>query len=593
MLTKKLRFSLFFLSSIFYFFSTISQNNPVITHTITEQSPTERSVTIAVDPKGSLLYADSLHFSVDHPDIALSWQANTEAINQYDPTYRATKKIYGNPVEFTVETETSSTIKPIDTHLHMTYEIKGFNPTEFLVPLHFNAPLSYNEEKKKSAQSKNPQSPASTSVRQNDKPFSLANYTSLLNNWSTHLSNALKTTNSLPIQLLLVFILGILLSLTPCIYPMIPITVGILQAQGGRSFWYNCILALSYTCGLATTFALFGLAASCVGPLCGKLLMHPIFVLFIVALLMYLAFSLFDWYELYTPKFMTPSSSTNPNGSLLSTFLFGAASGTFASPCVSPGLALLLTIVAGMGNIFMGFLLLFVFGVGLSMPLLIVGTISGSLSVMPKAGSWMVEIKKLFGFLLLSMCFYYLKNILPWHVLLWMLCIFIFSAGIYYLKSAVKAPTSGLKKLYNFLGFILISWAVVLAAQSAQETVYGRFKQEESFWCTNYQEARALALKDKKPLFIDFWATYCSICIAINNKTLKEPAVVAALNTTVPLKVDGSYDTNEPYAALKEKYSIKGFPTFLLVDPETETIIRQWGSELYTKPIDEFIKELA
>src|SRR5581483_1012022 len=168
--------------------------------------------------------------------------------------------------------------------------------------------------------------------------------------------------------------------------------------------------ALAYTMGIATTFAIFGLLASCTGPLCGQLLMQPLFIIGLVILLAYLGFSMFGLYSIYIPKFFTISHKKH-NGSLFSSFIFGAASGTISSPCVSPGLALLLSIVATLGNKFLGFLYLFIFGVGLGLPLLIVGAFSSSLSLLPQAGTWMIEVKKFFSFIIFGMCFYYLSYI--------------------------------------------------------------------------------------------------------------------------------------------------------------------------------------
>ena len=122
------------------------------------------------------------------------------------------------------------------------------------------------------------------------------------------------------------------MSLTPCIYPMIPITVGILQAQGSKSFGSNLLLASAYTLGIATTFAALGVTAAYTGAMFGASIMsNPFFILMIVAVLTYLGFSMLGFYDMYTPKFMR-NAGAGKGGSLTSAFLFGAASGTVASP---------------------------------------------------------------------------------------------------------------------------------------------------------------------------------------------------------------------------------------------------------------------
>lgn len=162
--------------------------------------------------------------------------------------------------------------------------------------------------------------------------------------WASYISTLVQTTESTSLRLILVAALGMLLSLTPCIYPMIPITVGILQSQGSRSIARNFCLALSYTMGIASTFALLGLLAAYTGLLFGSFMTKPLVIIPLVALLVYLAGSMMGFYEMYTPRLLQNGSSSG-GGSLVSAFLFGAASGTVASPCLSPGLILLLTIV--------------------------------------------------------------------------------------------------------------------------------------------------------------------------------------------------------------------------------------------------------
>jgi thiol:disulfide interchange protein DsbD len=411
--------------------------------------------------------------------------------------------------------------------------------------------------------------------------------------WSESIANILKRTDSLGIRLLLVFLLGLLLSLTPCIYPMIPITIGILQAQGRKSFWHNFSVSLMYTFGMATTFALFGLLASCVGPLCGKLLVQPAFIIAFVTLLGYFAFSMFGFYDMYTPRFLTQQSNFK-GGSFITAFIFGAASGTIASPCVSPGLALVLTVVATLGSTFLGFLLLFAFGVGLSMPLLVVGTFSSSLNMLPSAGMWMIEVKRLFGFMLLGMCFYYLSYVAPFHILMGLVAATLIIVGIFYINSAQRS--FGFWKSFNhLLGIGLIAGSVVVGYYGV--TAY--LLPPESY-CTTDQEqmsyecARELALSENKKIFIDFWATFCPVCLAINKKVLPDETVKKSLENYIILKVDGTYDSNEPFATLEKKYDIKGFPTFLIVDPKTETVIERLGAEIYdmkpTELADTFYK---
>jgi len=209
--------------------------------------------------------------------------------------------------------------------------------------------------------------------------------------------------------LLIAFLIGILASFTPCIYPMIPITIGILQSQASKSIGRNFLLSTSYVFGMATVYAVLGYLAATTNFILGQLMVNPIFIGFLVLLFLYLAFSMFGFYEIYMPRFLQKESNMKVKGSFLYSFLFGAASGSVASPCLTPALAILLSYVAQRGNPIIGFVTLFCFALGMGVLLILVGTFSNTLTNLPRAGMWMNEIKKLFGFLLLGVCIHFLQ----------------------------------------------------------------------------------------------------------------------------------------------------------------------------------------
>ena len=210
--------------------------------------------------------------------------------------------------------------------------------------------------------------------------------------------------------LIIAFLIGIAASLTPCIYPMIPITMGILQSQASKSVWRNFILSTSYVAGIATVYAVLGYLAATTSLILGQWLANPWFIFFLILLFLYLAFSMFGFYEIYIPRFMTKGSNIKSNGSVLYTFLFGAISGTATSPCLTPALAILLGYVAKRGNPLIGFATLFTFSFGMGLLLIIIGTFSNSITTLPRAGAWMNEIKKFFGFLLIGVSVYFTQS---------------------------------------------------------------------------------------------------------------------------------------------------------------------------------------
>jgi thiol:disulfide interchange protein DsbD len=200
---------------------------------------------------------------------------------------------------------------------------------------------------------------------------------------------------------------------------MIPITAGILQAQASSSLLHNFFSSLVYVVGMATVYAFLGYLSATTSMMFGSWLAAPWFLVLIIGFFLYLAFSMLGFYELQLPAFLMRSSASAGKKSLLHLFVLGLFSGTIASPCLTPALAMLLGIVAKQANPLVGLLTLFCFALGMGILLLLIGTFSGSVSMLPKAGSWMNEVKKMFGFLMLAMCIYFLQGKLSINASLW------------------------------------------------------------------------------------------------------------------------------------------------------------------------------
>ena len=530
--------------------------------------------------KNEYIYEESVHISVDHPKISLSLiEIQPKAIEQYDEIGKNTETVYKQDINITLHVTKEHDIEIPKSYIHISYQSNKqpyFKEELFYIP--------FVDES---------QSYITTPTHGNDSiPHKTIKKNTKTKSFFSCLSSIVTSTHSFWMRMLLIFLLGVLLSLTPCIYPMIPITIGILHSHAHKSLLKNFFLSLLYTLGMATTYAVFGFLAGCTGPLCGKILAQPIFIYLLIAILLYFAFSMFGFYEMYVPRFLQPQHIKFKGGSYLSPFLFGLISGTIASPCVSPGLALVLSIVATIGNSFLGFLLLFAFGVGLSTPLLIIGTFSSSLPLLPKAGSWMVEVKRLFGLMLIALCFYYLKTIVAWNIVLALMSGTSLILGFYYLWLAYKTTSPFWQKLNNAIGIIMIAASVFLTFETYQ-TIMDTSKHAHPLnWRTNYQSALTEARQNKKPIFIDIWAKFCSICISINNTILKDPKVVHTLESYIPLSIDGTQANNPSFVMIKNKFKIMGFPTYLIMDPNTETIIKKWGSELYSMQHEELIRKL-
>ena len=211
------------------------------------------------------------------------------------------------------------------------------------------------------------------------------------------------------IALVTLFGAGLVTSLTPCIYPMIPITAGILSgtSAGQPSRARTTRLTLAYVTGLALFYAILGLFAGLSGSLFGTVSASPWARFAIGNLLLVFALAMFDVIPVSAPQRLMRWAAGLGGGSYPAVFLLGATSGVVAAPCGAPAFAAVLTWVATTRSGVLGFVYLFVFSLGMTALLVVVGLFSGSLTALPRAGSWMVWVKKLSGVVLLGMAEYY------------------------------------------------------------------------------------------------------------------------------------------------------------------------------------------
>lgn len=213
----------------------------------------------------------------------------------------------------------------------------------------------------------------------------------------------------------LIFGAGVLTSLTPCVYPMIPITAAIVgggsRGDGSApvSRWRPVGLSLTYAFGLATVYAGLGLLAGLTGTMFGTVSSNPWAYFVMANLLMVAALSMFDVIPVRVPSFVMQRAATaGTGGRVAGAFVMGAASGLVAAPCSAPVMAAVLTWVSSTGSAFLGFVYLFAFSLGMCTLLVAVGLSAGTVSRLPRAGAWMLTVKKVFAFIMLAMAEYYL-----------------------------------------------------------------------------------------------------------------------------------------------------------------------------------------
>ncbi len=588
----------------------LASNHSPFNATVFSQDLTQATISFALQARESL-FQDSIIISTNSPEIEVkSWTIDQTPTPHFDKQTGNTRAAYTGSGRITVQLIVHTTPRQAASLLIHYATTTYKSPQVYQTTLVEEETAPTAEEAHSNAHEpsphtsyKHPGSPMTCST-----PFSISEIVyngahtviAMIKKQLVTIKNLvttmLTTSSSTSMQLLLAFILGILMSLTPCIYPMIPITVGLLCASAQKSIVRNFLLAGAYTCGVAVVCALLGLIAVTFGAQCGQLSCNPFVLIGMASMLIYFGGSMLDWYPLYIPRFLQRSSTTGKRGSLLSACLLGMASGTIASPCMSPGLALLLTLVASLNSYLMGFLLLFVFGIGSSMPLLIIGTFSSSMHLLPKAGLWMLEVKKFFGFMLIITGIYYMQFIIGTDGMLLLTALFCLIYSIIYMIACIRSYSTA-QRIYTgiiaclllipacYVGYIGIFW------WRFTTTLQDRPLSDTHVWQTDYSHARAEAIATNRYLLLDFTAEWCSYCMLVDKQILRSAAVETMLKTVVPVKVDGTTD-NPSYRTLTQQYKIFGIPSILLIDPVTETVIQSWNSALLEQAPETWVDEI-
>lgn len=361
-----------------------------------------------------------------------------------------------------------------------------------------------------------------------------------------------------------IFIGGLALNLTPCIYPLIPITISYFGGQAGGRTSRTLLLAIFYVLGMSITYSILGTVAAMTGSLFGSALQNPWVVLFIVAVMIGLATSMFGLWEFRLPSFLTRGTGRAKRGYLGAVFM-GLTVGIVAAPCIGPFVLGLLTYVGEMGKPLLGFLMFFTLAWGLGTPLLVLGTVSGSISKLPRSGDWMVWVRKVFGFILIAMGLYFARHLLGARITSFGYVATASIAGIYLgWLDRTPAQTSGFKRLKKIAGFAgLVIAALLLLAPGG--VLRSKAPLPGIGWEPFAEERLAAAIDEGTPVLIDFSADWCIPCHELDHKTFSEEGVRALAGRLVTLKVDLTRP-GERESAIKKNYDIRGVPTIIFID---------------------------
>ncbi len=363
--------------------------------------------------------------------------------------------------------------------------------------------------------------------------------------------------------LLGIFAGGLALNLTPCVYPMIPITVSFFGGRTAKDKPGQIKLVfhgLCYLIGLALTNSALGVVAALTGGLMGAMLQNPVVLALIAGVLILFATSLFGLWELRLPGALTQAAGKSYSGYFGSLFM-GLTLGVVAAPCIGPFVLGLLTWVAGMGSPWMGFLVFFVLSLGLGLPLFVLALFSGQLQRLPKAGGWMLWVRKLMGWVLVGMAVYFIRPALP-EILKIILPVAVAVAAGLHLGWLDK----------NEAGFKAFPWLKTIAGTACLVAA--------TFWITAWamrgpgitwhfysDETLRQAQAQNKPVIIDFYANWCTPCRALDEVTFHHQDVLRqSKNDFIMVKVDVTKGDNPLYEQLLKQYDVRGVPTIVFLD---------------------------
>lgn len=390
---------------------------------------------------------------------------------------------------------------------------------------------------------------------------------------------------SLPLLLLVVFLAGLGLNLTPCVFPLIPITVGFFAQQTRDRTGGSFLLALAYVVGIAVTYSLLGVAAALGGALVGGALQSPLVVAVIVLVLLALAASMFGAWELRIPL---PAWAQSGRTGLLGALLMGLVMGLVAAPCIGPFVLGLVTFVGQRGDPLFGFAMFFTLALGLGVPYLLLGTFTGLVNRLPASGMWMIGVRKVFGVILVAMAAYFAAPLLPGDLGRWLQAAVLVLGALYLLlvdRTGHEQPA--IDRVMRALCVVMLVAGVWLAplGRGAGEMVVAAGPAGLE-WTPHDAAAIEAAAAAGRPVILDFYADWCAPCRELDEKTFHDPAVQAALADFARFKVDLTRQT-EANQALVEAYGVRGVPTVIVLDGPDERF-RITGFE----PPDAFLQRL-
>ena len=360
-----------------------------------------------------------------------------------------------------------------------------------------------------------------------------------------------------PLTFVWVALLGLALNLTPCVYPLISVTVAFFGGRTGRDEGRAIRHALLYVLGICITFSSLGVMAALTGSLFGAALQRPIVLGGITLLMVALALSNLGLYHVRVPSGVMQWAGRAGEGGFGALFM-GLTMGVVAAPCIAPIVAALLLFVGARQSVGLGFALFFALALGMGAPYVGLAMVAGRLRRLPRAGAWLAWMERLFAFLLLGLALHFATPLLPatWERAAWALLLA--SAGIVLgIFGPPARPALRWTRAVAGLGVAAFGLSGLLVAQADAPIAWTPFSDD----------ALARAVAGSRPVLIDFEATWCLPCREMDKTTFRDPAVARAAERFAMLRADVTAQ-DDAAEALMDRFHVPGVPTYVLLGPD-------------------------
>jgi thiol:disulfide interchange protein DsbD len=366
----------------------------------------------------------------------------------------------------------------------------------------------------------------------------------------------------LAFALIFIFLGGLALNLTPCVYPLIPITVSYFGAQVSGSKSQSIMMGVFYALGMSVTYSSLGVFAALTGSLLGTALQNPFVIAGVALILIALGTSMFGLFEIRVPQKLALMGNKNRSG-YLGSLVMGLTVGFIAAPCIGPFVLSLLVYVGKTGSAWMGFLLFFILSLGLGVPYIFLAASSSALSKLPRSGAWMEGVKTIFGLILFGMALNTLSPLFAKNIFMIVYPVFFIAGGVYLALIDKKGS--------NSIGFTRFKTLIALLA-----VFYGAWimkpneGREEVKWknLTSLEQITNSVSSDKKPVMIDFYADWCAQCKELDEYTYTDKEIIDLSSKLNTIKIDLTKE-NE---AITNKFNVKGLPVVLFMNSKGEEV---------------------